>query len=613
MKAPALIGRTIAGRFTITGFLREGAMAAVYRATQPAEPHDVAIKVMLPQLLSDPTFVGRFRREAKAAARLQHPNTVGIIDYGVDGRLPYIAMELLLGQDLYEMLVLNRRLPEVRTAKILLQVCDALSAAHEQGIVHRDLKPENIMLLRDSADPNVDHVKVLDFGIAKILERELSPDDALSSTFGQSALTMAGVIVGTPAYMSPEQCKGEAVDARSDIYSCGVLLYHLITGRLPFAGETPVDIATKHLREPPPAPTMLVPGLHPGLEATILTALSKRPAERQSSAAELRAELERVLPELRATSSGTSGAQAIALPRLDSDALKTLPRGALNWESSPHPTPRMFRPGPSIETSATQPSMQAVRPDQDGSPLSHAAPTPKALGHGADTPPPVTSTAAPMETEITAKSAQGAPSKARPRIGGDTLRTIARPTTSALASTASAISVNHAAAVAEQPLAPSPAPAAAHQFTPDDAPRVSGTIAIPTAQGSGPGFATEGDGPTAPAQAPSAPAAIHASPPHPIAARIAPTTRTAATTSSGASDGAPLTTPSPLARPVPRQRMARVQVAPDALVSPRARPRPAPALQSSPSRGPAWLPWLIVPIAIAIGVLLGFVAFGLVR
>ncbi|MCC6555939.1 MAG: serine/threonine protein kinase, partial [Polyangiaceae bacterium] len=142
---PQLIGRMVAGRFRITGFIGEGAMAAVYRGVQDAEPRDVAIKIMHPQLLGDSTFVGRFRREAKAAARLHHPNTVQIIDYGVDGRLPYIVMELVAGKDLFEILVLERRLPEARAARIMMGVCDALAAAHEHGIVHRDLKPENVM------------------------------------------------------------------------------------------------------------------------------------------------------------------------------------------------------------------------------------------------------------------------------------------------------------------------------------------------------------------------------------------------------------------------------------------------------------------------------------
>ena len=148
---PQLIGRTIAGRFQITGFIGEGAMAAVYRGVQDAEPRDVAIKIMHPQLLGDATFVTRFEREAKAASRLRHPNTVQIVDSGVEGHLPYIVMELVSGQDLFELLLAERRLSEARAARILIGIADALAAAHERNIVHRDLQPENVMIRRDPA------------------------------------------------------------------------------------------------------------------------------------------------------------------------------------------------------------------------------------------------------------------------------------------------------------------------------------------------------------------------------------------------------------------------------------------------------------------------------
>src|SRR5579871_2520967 len=143
MSSEPILGRTLAGRFRVVGFIGEGAMASVYRGIQEAEPHDVALKIMHPHLISDATFVGRFRREAKAAARIVHPNTVRIVDCGVDGKLLYIAMELLSGQDLFETLVLDRRLAEARAVRIVVQVTEALVAAHEKGVVHRDLKPEN--------------------------------------------------------------------------------------------------------------------------------------------------------------------------------------------------------------------------------------------------------------------------------------------------------------------------------------------------------------------------------------------------------------------------------------------------------------------------------------
>ncbi|MDI1479022.1 protein kinase [Polyangium sp. y55x31] len=306
--AAALIGSTLAGRFRITSFLGEGAMATVYRGVQDADPREVAVKVMHPELARDTTFAKRFRREAKAASRLNHKNTVQIIDYGVDGNVAYIAMELLQGRDLFEILSVERRLSEARAARILMEVCDVLTAAHEQGVVHRDLKPENIMILGQPDTAGRERIKVLDFGIAKILDKEQPQKEGAEggdappvSAAPSSAITTVGVIVGTPEYMSPEQCRGEAVDPRSDIYACGVLLYQLVTGQIPFSGDSIIDIALKHIRQPPPRPSHAAPFMHKGLEAIILTALEKWPAQRQQSAAELKAALEKVLPELRTT------------------------------------------------------------------------------------------------------------------------------------------------------------------------------------------------------------------------------------------------------------------------------------------------------------------------
>jgi serine/threonine-protein kinase len=294
---PPILGRTLGGRFRVTAFIGEGAMASVYRAVQDAEPRDVAIKVLHPHLVSDATFVRRFRREAKAAARIVHPSSVRILDTGVDGKLLYIAMELLSGQDLFETLVLERRLAEARAVRIVAEVCDALTVAHENGVVHRDLKPENIMLVADDEAPGHERVKVLDFGIAKILEPEMrTTGDGLPSM--QTAITGVDTVIGTPAYMSPEQCRGEGIDHRSDIYACGVLLYQLLCGRLPFLSASTMEIAVMHVRASPTPLPSIVPSIHPKLSAIVLRALAKWPAQRQQSAAELRDELRALLPEL---------------------------------------------------------------------------------------------------------------------------------------------------------------------------------------------------------------------------------------------------------------------------------------------------------------------------
>jgi len=345
---PAIVGRTLAGRFRVVGFIGEGAMATVYRGVQDAEPRDVALKIMHPHLLSDATFVGRFRREARAAARILHPNVVKIVDTGVDGELLYIAMELLGGQDLFETLVLERRLGEARAVRILLQVTDALVAAHEKGVVHRDLKPENIMLLRDPADPSREDVKVLDFGIAKILEVDSPSMDGGA----QSMLTGVGTVVGTPAYMAPEQCRGEPVDTRSDVYTCGILLHQLVSGRLPFSASNAMDLAVAHVRTPPPPLSEVVLGVHPELEALVLTALSKWPQQRQQTAASLRDRLRAILPELSPTPLELVPAPVIPEPP------RPVPRAAV-WPTDPAPplatsTPLVVRPA--------RPSLPEVSP-----------------------------------------------------------------------------------------------------------------------------------------------------------------------------------------------------------------------------------------------------------
>ncbi len=302
MRQKALLGKQVAGRFTIKRFLGEGGMATVFVAEQEGEPREVALKIMNQELTSDRTFVRRFQREAKASARVKHPSSVQIIDYGVADELSYIAMELLLGDDLYVLLEREGSLSQARAVRILIDVCDALMVAHELGIVHRDLKPENIMVMADPTHASGERVKVLDFGIAKLLSAESLAEEQSDRRDARldppSAMTRAGTFIGTPAYMSPEQYALLAVDTRADIYTCGVLLFQLITGKLPFERQTPLHTATLHVHIPPPAPSSIAPRIDPRLEAVILKALAKKPADRHQTALHLGTSLRKILPEL---------------------------------------------------------------------------------------------------------------------------------------------------------------------------------------------------------------------------------------------------------------------------------------------------------------------------
>lgn len=286
---PAMIGRTVSGKYRIEKLLGRGAMGAVYRARFAALEKNVAVKVMHRSIAVDPKFVGRFHREAKAASRLDHPNSMRVIDFGEepDGLL-YIAMEYVEGRDLYRVILEDWPLSNADIADILMQALAALAVAHEMGVIHRDLKPENLMILRAKNDEERDAylVKVCDFGIAKIAEKDDEPK-ADGGPGGQK-LTTQGLVVGTPEYMSPEQARGEKLDARSDIYSMGIILYQLLTGRTPFAADTALAVVLKHITEVPAAPSVHYAGVHKGLEAVAIKALAKDRNERFQSARAMR-------------------------------------------------------------------------------------------------------------------------------------------------------------------------------------------------------------------------------------------------------------------------------------------------------------------------------------
>ncbi|APR85443.1 Serine/threonine protein kinase PrkC, regulator of stationary phase [Minicystis rosea] len=286
----SLMGRTFGGDYTIVEKLGEGGMGAVFRAIAGRDGPSVAIKILHPSLAEETLVRARFEREAVMAAQIDHPNVVRVIAHGEEQGLPYIVMEMVSGRDLFEVLTEEGQLTPARAASIALQICDAVATAHEGGIIHRDLKPENVMLLGDASSAGCERVKLLDFGVAKQLHDFEGGDGKI--------ITVAGSIVGTPAYMSPEQCLGEPVDARSDVYACGAVLYHLVTGCAPFEDESPLQTLVRHVREEPRPPSLIVPDLDPELEATILKALQKRPEDRHQGAHELWEELLAALPRL---------------------------------------------------------------------------------------------------------------------------------------------------------------------------------------------------------------------------------------------------------------------------------------------------------------------------
>jgi eukaryotic-like serine/threonine-protein kinase len=273
-----LEGRILDGRYQLGSLLGAGGMASVYLATDRVLQRQVAVKVLRPSDVQDAVFVERFRREARAAARLSHPNIVAVFDSGFDAGLHYLVMEYVVGESLAQLLHRQGRLAPLRAVELAIQVCAALAAAHAQGLVHRDIKPANVLVGPDG------QVKVTDFGIVK----------ASAAT----TLTGTGMVLGTAAYLSPEQAQGHPVDARSDLYGLGCVLYELLCGSPPFGSgpdRSPVAIATRHVREPPEPPSACNPQVDPALDQVVLTALAKDPAQRYQSAVELHHALERVL------------------------------------------------------------------------------------------------------------------------------------------------------------------------------------------------------------------------------------------------------------------------------------------------------------------------------
>ena len=312
--ADALIGRTIAGKYIIESFLGGGAMGSVYRARQFALDKVVAIKVMRGELTHDRSFVGRFRREAKAASKLSHAHSINVTDFGEepDGLL-YIVMEFVAGRDL-EQIMQEDGLPlsDLRAADILSQVLSAVAVAHDLGIVHRDLKPANFLIVASIDDEGhaIEHVKVCDFGIASMRGAEpeivVMPAPALPGVprpgprrvSGNNKLTAVGALLGTPEYMSPEQASGSALGPASDIYSIGAILYELLTGQTVYFANTPEEMVLKQITNTPLHPREVRPSVNEGLATICMRALDKNPDDRYPSARAMRAELRAVLASL---------------------------------------------------------------------------------------------------------------------------------------------------------------------------------------------------------------------------------------------------------------------------------------------------------------------------
>ena len=311
-----LLGETLAGKYLVEKLIKRGGMGAVYRGKHVLMDKTVAIKVLRPALAVDDDVVRRFSREAKAASRISHPHAVSVTDFGeAENGVVFLVMEYLDGSTLKEVIRSEGAMPLTRVVEIVRQVTGALDAAHAQSVVHRDLKSDNIML---SQSDGGDWAKVLDFGIAKIQQPEGVRDNDI---------TAANLVVGTPQYMSPEQCSQlQPLDARSDIYSLGVIIYEMLAGRVPFTGESATMIMMQHVQDPPPSVRATRPDLPLAVDNVLTRALAKAPADRFQTAGELFAALsaaagEEVSAAPRATETVATGPVIPAADDLDEETV----------------------------------------------------------------------------------------------------------------------------------------------------------------------------------------------------------------------------------------------------------------------------------------------------
>lgn len=322
-------GSLIAGRYRVDALIGEGGVARVYRGTDTTLDRRVAIKILRPELSDQPDVVARFRREAHAAAKLNHPNIVQIYDTGVDEGRYYIVMEYLPEMNLKEVIKRYAPLPLDKVVEVAIACCEALAYAHRQGIIHRDVKPHNVLFTDDG------RAKLSDFGIAAAL--------------GEAGLTPDGKVLGSAHYMAPEQAQGAEAGPQSDIYSLGVTLYEALTGRTPFDGETPADIAAQHLREAPPSPRSLNPDIPPAAEYIITKAMAREPARRYRSADEMLVDLRKLERGLDLDQTGVlrpTPEATMVLPRAG-ERLRPEAPAPVEPPPAPAPPPTRARPQPS--------------------------------------------------------------------------------------------------------------------------------------------------------------------------------------------------------------------------------------------------------------------------
>lgn len=281
-----MIGRVFAQRYKLEEFVGKGGMALVFRANDLRTGHDVAVKVLRPEFNSDEEFLERFQREALAASKMSHHNIVNLLDVGEEDGYRYLVMEYMRGRTLKDIITEKGALPEPVAGQIAIRILSALQHAHDNGIIHRDIKPQNILINAEGL------VKVADFGIARVA--------------GSNTLTKGDSVMGSVHYFSPEQARGEDVTFASDIYSVGVVMYEMLTGRVPFDGDTPVSIALQHISTPPKAPSLVVDTVSPAMEQVVLTAMSKEMRNRYRDAADMARAIRAALQNPNVTDASTT-------------------------------------------------------------------------------------------------------------------------------------------------------------------------------------------------------------------------------------------------------------------------------------------------------------------